>query len=185
MDFTTTCALHTLFSFLNKTMHNIIKYNIQHSDFPLPPEKVEQYVTKRLLVNIIWAFSGDAKLDLRAEMGDFLHKQTGIDLPPMAAEASLIDFDVQIVTGEWIAWQSKVLSIKIDVHVVTTSDIVVPTMDTVRHEEVLYSWLSEHKPLMLCGPPGSGKTMMLFSALRKLPDMEVVGLNFFLQCHYS
>jgi len=51
-------------------------------------------------------------------------------------------------------------------------------MDTVRHEEVLYSWLSEHKPLMLCGPPGSGKTMTLFSALRKLPDMEVVGLNF-------
>ncbi|KAG8726841.1 Cytoplasmic dynein 1 heavy chain 1 [Ceratobasidium sp. 414] len=51
-------------------------------------------------------------------------------------------------------------------------------MDTVRHEEALYSWLSEHKPLMLCGPPGSGKTMTLFSALRKLPDLEVVGLNF-------
>lgn len=31
---------------------------------------------------------------------------------------------------------------------------------------------------MLCGPPGSGKTMTLFSALRALPDMEVVGLNF-------
>jgi dynein heavy chain 1 len=51
-------------------------------------------------------------------------------------------------------------------------------MDTVRHEEVLYSWLSEHKPLILCGPPGSGKTMTLFSALRKPPDMDVVGLNF-------
>jgi dynein heavy chain 1 len=48
----------------------------------------------------------------------------------------------------------------------------------VRHEEVLYSWLAEHKPLILCGPPGSGKTMTLFSALRKLPDLEVVGLNF-------
>ncbi|KAF8845443.1 hypothetical protein BDN67DRAFT_1065300 [Paxillus ammoniavirescens] len=178
MDFTTTRALHTLFSLLNKTTRNVIEYNIQHSDFPLPPEKVEQYVTKRLLVSIIWALSGDAKLDLRAEMGDFLRKQTGIDLPPMAAEASLIDFDVQITTGDWIAWQSKVPSIEIDAHAVTASDVVVPTMDTVRHEEVLYSWLSEHKPLMLCGPPGSGKTMTLFSALRKLPDMEVVGLNF-------
>ncbi|KAI9572626.1 dynein heavy chain and region D6 of dynein motor-domain-containing protein [Boletus coccyginus] len=178
MDFTTTRALHTLFSLLNKTTRNIIEYNIQHSDFPLPLEKVEQYVTKRLLVSIIWAFSGDAKLDLRAEMGEFLRKQTGIDLPPMAAEASLIDFDVQIATGDWIAWQSKVPSIEIDAHSVTAADVVVPTMDTVRHEEVLYSWLSEHKPLMLCGPPGSGKTMTLFSALRKLPDMEVVGLNF-------
>ncbi|KAJ8594460.1 hypothetical protein M405DRAFT_809051, partial [Rhizopogon salebrosus TDB-379] len=42
----------------------------------------------------------------------------------------------------------------------------------------LYSWLSEHKALMLYGPPGSGKTTTLFSTLRKLPDMEVVGLNF-------
>lgn len=32
--------------------------------------------------------------------------------------------------------------------------------------------------VVLCGPPGSGKTMTLFSALRALPDMEVVGLNF-------
>ena len=31
---------------------------------------------------------------------------------------------------------------------------------------------------MTSGPPGSGKTMTLFSALRALPDMEVVGLNF-------
>ncbi|KAG2057179.1 hypothetical protein BDR06DRAFT_1019336 [Suillus hirtellus] len=178
MDFTSTRALHTLFSLLNKTARNVIEYNLQHSDFPLAPEKVEQYVTKRLLVSIIWAFSGDAKLDLRAEMGYFLRKQTGIDLPTMSSDSSLIDFDVQIATGDWIAWQSKVPSIEIDAHKVTSSDTVVPTMDTVRHEEVLYSWLSEHKPLMLCGPPGSGKTMTLFSALRKLPDMEVVGLNF-------
>ncbi|KAG6918668.1 hypothetical protein DXG01_012485 [Tephrocybe rancida] len=178
MDFTITRALNTLFSLLNKTVRNIIEYNFQHSDFPLSPESVEQYVTKRLLVSIIWAFSGDAKLDLRAEMGDYLRKQTGIDLPPLPPGSSLIDYDVQVSNGEWSAWQSKVPSIEIESHAVTAADVVVPTMDTVRHEEVLYSWLSEHKPLMLCGPPGSGKTMTLFSALRKLPDMEVVGLNF-------
>ena len=61
-------------------------------------------------------------------------------------------------------WQGKVPTIEIDshMHAVTQSDVVAPTMDTVRHEE-LYSRLSEHKPLMLCGPPGSGKTMTLFS----------------------
>ena len=48
-------------------------------------------------------------------------------------------------------------------------DVVVPTLDTVRHEALLYTWLAEHKPLVLCGPPGSGKTMTLFSALRALP----------------
>jgi len=178
MDFTETRALNTLFSLLNKTARNILEYNSQHSDFPLSAEQVERYVTKRLLISIIWAFSGDAKLDLRAELGHFLSQRTGIDLPSLLSGVSLIDFDVHIASGEWAAWSAKVPQIEIEPHTVTASDVVVPTMDTVRHEEVLYSWLSEHKPLMLCGPPGSGKTMTLFSALRKLPDMEVVGLNF-------
>ncbi|KAF8321764.1 dynein heavy chain protein 1 [Clavulina sp. PMI_390] len=178
MDFTTTRALNTLISLVNKTVRNIIDYNNTHSDFPLSAEVMEQYVCKRMLVSLIWAFSGDARLELRAQMGDFLRGQTGVDLPPLAPGSSLIDYDVQVNSGDWVAWQSKVPTIEIDSHAVTQSDVVVPTMDTVRHEEVLYSWLSEHKPLMLCGPPGSGKTMTLFSALRKLPDMEVVGLNF-------
>jgi dynein heavy chain 1 len=178
MDFTVTRAINTLFSLINKTIRNVIEYNIQHLDFPLPLERVEQYVTKRLLVSVIWAFSGDAKLDLRAEMGEFLCNQTGIDLPSLAPGSSLIDYDVQVSNSEWVAWQSRVPVIDIDPQSVTAADTVVPTVDTVRHEEVLYSWLAEHKPLMLCGPPGSGKTMTLFSALRKLPEMEVVGLNF-------
>ncbi|KAJ7825692.1 hypothetical protein B0H14DRAFT_3725952 [Mycena olivaceomarginata] len=136
MDFTVTRdlnTLNTLFSLLNKTVRNVIKYNFQHPDFPLSPEHVEH---------------------------------------------SLIDYDVQVANGEWTAWQSKVPIIESEAHAITVADVGVPTIDTVHHEEVLYSWLSEHKPLMLCGPPGSGKMMTLFSALRKLPDMEVAGLNF-------
>ncbi|KAH9043831.1 dynein heavy chain protein 1 [Lactarius pseudohatsudake] len=116
MDFTTTRALNTLFSLLNKTVRNVLEYNSHHPDFPLSAEQVEQYVTKRFLVSVIWAFSGDARLDLRAGLGHFLSQRTGVDLPPLISGTSLIDFDVQIATGE--------------------------------------------------------------CALRKLPDMEIVGLNF-------
>lgn len=77
------------------------------------------------------------------------------------------------ITGEWQSWQGKVPQIEVETHKVAAPDVVVPTLDTVRHEALLYTWLAEHKPLVLCGPPGSGKTMTLFSALRALPDMEV------------
>lgn len=80
--------------------------------------------------------------------------------------------------GKWNAWSTRVPQIEVETHRVAAADLVVPTVDTVRHEHLLYSWLAEHKPIVLCGPPGSGKTMTLFSALRGLPDMEVVGLNF-------
>ena len=52
MDFTVTRALNTLFSLINKTARDIVEYNARHSDFPLSNEKIEQYVTKRLLVNL-------------------------------------------------------------------------------------------------------------------------------------
>ena len=147
-DFTTTRALilNTLFSLIDKIVRNIIEYNMRQSDFPLSSECVEQYVTKRLLLKIIRALSVDGKLDFRAEMGDFLRKQTGIDLTPLTQGYSLLDYDLQINNGEWTAWQSKVPVIEIEPHAVTASDVVVPTVDTVRHEEVLYSWVSEHKP---------------------------------------
>lgn len=180
MDFTEARALSTLFSLVNKTIRNILDYNAQHPDFPLGADQIEAYSTRRLLIAIVWAFTGDAKLDVRAEMGEYLRGHTGVDLPPLGPGSSLIDYDVGFAgqAVEWSPWLSKVPTIEIDTAAVSSADVVVPTIDTVRHEDVLYSWLSEHKPLMLCGPPGSGKTMTLFSALRKLPDMEVVGLNF-------
>ncbi|KAG0320600.1 hypothetical protein BGZ99_004425, partial [Dissophora globulifera] len=177
MDFTTMRVLSTLFSLLNKSVRNVIQYNSQHSDFPMGAEQLDNYISKRLVISAIWSFSGDAKLDLRARLGEFVRKISSIDLPQQPG-TSVIDFDVNISNGEWVPWQSRVPVIEIETHTVAEADVVIPTVDTVRHEEVLYSWLSEHKPLILCGPPGSGKTMTLFSALRKLPEMEVVGLNF-------
>ena len=82
------------------------------------------------------------------------------------------------MSGDWVPWSAKVPQVEVETHKVASPDVVVPTLDTVRHESLLYTWLAEHKPMVLCGPPGSGKTMTLFSALRSLPDMEVVGLNF-------
>lgn len=178
MDFTMIRALGTLFSLLNQTVRNVLAYDAQHPDFPLSADKADAYVNKRLLINIVWAFAGDANLEARRQLGDFLRSQSGVDLPPGGPGSSLIDYDVDVNGAEWISWQSRVPVIEIETHAVTSADVVVPTIDTIRHEEVLYSWLAEHKPLILCGPPGSGKTMTLFSALRKLPDLEVAGLNF-------
>ena len=178
MDFTTIRALNTLFSLLGATVRNVVDYNARHPDFPLPLDRVEAYVQKRLLLNVIWSFCGDSPLEVRAELGERLRQQSGIETPPMGPEGSLIDHDVDVASSSWVAWESRVPTVDVETHAITSSDVVIPTIDTVRHEEVLYSWLAEHKPLLLCGPPGSGKTMTLFSALRKLSDLEVVGLNF-------
>lgn len=178
MDFTAIRALNTLFSLCRSMIRSVLDYNAKHADFPLPTDKIESYVTRKMLLNVIWSFCGDSRLALRAELGEQLYNKTGIEVPPLGPGASLIDYDVDLASSSWVSWQSRVPTIEVETHAITSADVVIPTIDTVRHEEVLYSWLAEHKPLILCGPPGSGKTMTLFSALRKLPDLEVVGLNF-------
>ncbi|CAH0687821.1 unnamed protein product [Spodoptera exigua] len=177
MDFTRHRALSSLHSMLNRGVRNILAYNRQHPDFPITNEQLEAYVPKWLVYSLLWSFAGDAKLKDRNELGDFIRSASTMQLPNCGANQHIIDFEV-CITGEWVPWSAKVPQIEVETHKVAAPDVVVPTLDTVRHEALLYTWLAEHKPLVLCGPPGSGKTMTLFSALRALPDMEVVGLNF-------
>uniref|UniRef100_A0A915HKX7 Dynein heavy chain, cytoplasmic n=1 Tax=Romanomermis culicivorax TaxID=13658 RepID=A0A915HKX7_ROMCU len=176
MDFTKFRALNCLFSALNETAREVQNYNQQHTDFPMRYDQLERFVTKAMISSVIWSFTGDSKLKSRQELSDFIRSITTISLPPQE-NLPIIDFEVTI-DGEWSSWQTKVPQIEVETHKVAAPDIVVPTLDTVRHERLLYTWLAEHKPMVLCGPPGSGKTMTLFSSLRALPDMEVVGLNF-------
>lgn len=176
MDFTRLRALSSLFSMLNKFARNVLAYNQQHSDFPISSDQLEQYIPKALIYSLLWSFAGDAKLKVRSELGDFIRSVTTVPLPNNTG-APIVDYEVNL-SGDWVPWSNKVPVIEVETHKVAAPDVVVPTLDTVRHESLLYTWLAEHKPLVLCGPPGSGKTMTLFSALRALPDFEVVGLNF-------
>ncbi|XP_041352869.1 LOW QUALITY PROTEIN: cytoplasmic dynein 1 heavy chain 1-like [Gigantopelta aegis] len=175
MDFTRLRALTSLFSLLNQGVRNVIAYNRNHCDFPMQQDQMERYLSKYLIYSLIWSMSGDGRIKMRQDLGDFIRGTTTVPLPP--SNMSIIDFEVAI-SGEWQPWTAKVPQVEVETHKVASPDVVIPTIDTVRHESLLYTWLAEHKPLVLCGPPGSGKTMTLFSALRALPDMEVVGLNF-------
>ena len=46
------------------------------------------------------------------------------------------------IQGEWSHWVNKVPKIEVETHKVGSPDIVVPTLDTVRHESLLYTWLA-------------------------------------------
>ncbi|XP_076442165.1 cytoplasmic dynein 1 heavy chain 1-like isoform X5 [Babylonia areolata] len=174
MDYTRFRALNSLFSMMNQGVRNVLAYNRTH-DFPMQTDHLERYMSKYLIYSLVWSITGDSRLKVRQELGEFLRGITTVPLPP--PNSLIIDYEVT-PAGEWASWQAKVPKVEVETHKVAAADLVIPTIDTVRHESLLYTWLAEHKPLVLCGPPGSGKTMTLFSALRALPDMEVVGLNF-------
>ncbi len=177
MAFSSARSLMTLFSLINQMCKSIAIYNGHHSDFPLSSEVMKAYVDRKLLLALVWSIGGDSSLATRLQISRFVAQETGIELPS-GEDRPLIDYDVDLASGNWVSWQSRVPTLQLETHQVSAVDIIIPTSDTVRHEDVLYSWVSERKPLILCGPPGSGKTMTLYGALRRLPDVITVLLNF-------
>ncbi|KAF8367390.1 dhc-1 [Pristionchus pacificus] len=168
--------LSSFFAMMNYSIRTIIDHDSSQIDFPLPAEQIETFVCRSMLCNLVWAFSGDTKWKGRQEMSDYVRRTTTLQLPPNE-QVPIVDYQVAL-SGDWQPWLSKVPQIEVESHRVAASDLVVPTVDTVRHEMLLSAWLSEHKPLVLCGPPGSGKTMTLLAALRSQQDMDVVNVNF-------
>ena len=174
MEFTKLRALTTLFGLLNAGVRSLHRYNQVHQNFALTTQQLELYVPRLLAQSLVWALAGDGRHKYRIQLSDYLRKIYTVPLPE---KVPLVDFDLT-PTGDWIPWSSKVPQIEVESHRVGAPDIVIPTLDTVRHESLLSAWLADHRPLILCGPPGSGKTMTLLSALRSLPEIDVVGLNF-------
>ena len=123
-----------------------MQYNHSHADFPMPIDQVEKYVSKCLVHAILWSFTGDAKMKVRNMMGDFVRSATTIPLPPSGNSVPILDFEVSI-SGEWMPWSAKVPQMEVETHKVASPDVVVPTLDTVRHEALLYTWLADHKPM--------------------------------------
>lgn len=179
MSFDAARCLSTLFASLSQDVREIYRYEREHPDFPLTTERIEMYLSKQVLLDLIWAFAGDADQGSRTKFGHSLAQASGTELPfSTSGSESLLNYMVDVSTGVWQPWSDRVPTMEVDVQNITATDVVIPTVDTLRHEALVYSWIRARKPVILCGPPGSGKTMTLFNALRKLPDIEVAGLNF-------
>jgi dynein heavy chain 1, cytosolic len=125
----------------------------------------------------LWGIGGSMNLQTRTNFGNSLGDYTSVTMPNIN-QAPLIDYEIRIEDQEWHLWKKKVPMIEIEPNKVVEADVVITTVDTTRHQEVLCSWISEHRPFLLCGPPGSGKTMTLMATLKNLPDFEMIFINF-------
>ena len=92
--------------------------------------------------------------------------------------ASLLELRVDADTAAWGARSSRVPRADVDARRVADSSAVVQTADILRHADVIRAWLAARAPLVLCGPPGSGKTMTLSATLGSMPGLVLASLDF-------
>ena len=181
MEFTDIRVLEGFFALIRKGVERVVEYNEQNPDFPLESNVYIKFIKGWTLLAMNWAFVGDLKLNKRAEYFEEFTKTfriTEVDLPQINDTTTLIDYSIELRTGEWVLWKNKVPQTDVDETQVTNADTIITTVDTLRHQEILCSWLLQKRPFIICGPPGSGKTMTLMSTLKSLPDFDMIFVNF-------
>eukprot|EP00808_Paulinella_micropora_P012801 g22584.t1 len=178
MPFTRGRVLETLLPMLKAGIGRVIEYNDNHSDFPLDAKQTEAFMAKHLMFSLLWSLGGSLSLKDRESLcTDFMSVAT-MPLPDPAKGMPLMDYEVRVDSQEWESWEERVEDIDLEPQGIVKADAVIGTVDTVRHAYVIGSWLDNKRPLILCGPPGSGKSMTLASVLRGMDDVELVTLSF-------
>jgi dynein heavy chain 1, cytosolic len=148
--------LQNLFSLLVSSVKAVLMYNSAHPDFPLEKSKLERYISRSFYIQLAWSVSGGLNEDSRKKIGKLIFQSAGA-LFMVTGNSHPIDFDVELTSGELTLWKSAVPKIEVDANSLSNGDVVIPTIDTLRHEKVLYCWLAERRSILLVGPPGSGK----------------------------
>ncbi|RLV89834.1 Dynein heavy chain cytoplasmic [Spathaspora sp. JA1] len=173
MDFSTQRAIQSFETSLRSYLRRFIRHwCTQGTEVDL-----NAYVDKAVLLSFIWTFSGDANCEEKEKFSmEVCQLEPFTHLEPI--KGVHLDFDISLPDCQWLNWNNSVFPVELEPYQVASPNTIVPTLDTVKHEHLVYSILNEHRPLLLCGPPGSGKTMTLLEALRKSPQLDVLSLNF-------
>lgn len=154
MEFSYVQALENFFSLINASIKVVLNYESTHLDIPIEYEKLESYLQHSFYIHMAWSLGGNLDQTSRKKLGQFIQHAAAL-----AIDGSIFDYDTSLVNSSWITWKSQVPLMNVDPKSIFRQDIVVPTIDTLRHEKILYSWLAEHRSVILCGPPGSGKVI--------------------------
>lgn len=140
------------------------------------PENLSPFVSKAIYLSCVWALSGDSAVEQRAILQESL-----LQLSPFAEQEFPKDvwqFDISLPDFEWTNWSREIQHADLEPFQVLDASTIVPTVDTAIHESLVHEIINKHTSLVLCGPPGSGKTMTLLNALRLSAELDVIILNF-------
>lgn len=118
-------------------------------------------------LSLVWKYAGDSNEEGRRKITEVLRKKYDLD--------NIEDLTAYKYDGQYKKFHSDAIQLPHDA--VERADIVVPTVETCANEYVLAEALKQGIPLLLVGPPGSGKTMTLLNALRATQDLDLVALS--------
>ncbi|KAG5419290.1 DYN1 [Candida metapsilosis] len=174
MQYSCERAINTVEAYVRSYIRRSLR---KGTSFELSSMSSKRFTGKVIILALVWAFAGDCSPEdqvLFAQELRSIETFAFLDFP----EGPILDYEVRFPDAEWIPIESKVEVLDLQPQEITNPNIIVPTIDTIKHEDLIYAMIQERRALIMCGPPGSGKTMTLYKALSKSSHIDILPLNF-------
>ncbi|ODV89200.1 hypothetical protein CANCADRAFT_32533 [Tortispora caseinolytica NRRL Y-17796] len=169
-------SLEILMALLAAAFDQLDSYLTKEGAESLSNSDVKKYAQNKLLIAVVWAFAGESSASRKTECSNIAMQILDINLS--SAGEDFTNFQVTLPSADLTSIDSNVPIVEIEPHMVLDPSLVIPTIDVHKVSSMLEALLKRRSSLILCGPPGSGKTMILLETLRQLPDTVVAPLNF-------
>lgn len=167
-------ALNSFFTFFETQISKLVTFKIENPAHTW--DSLNKFVMSAIFHSLVWGYSGDSPVEQRNAFASQLASMDLFEL--LAVPENITEYFISPVDFEWSPWLQHIDSVELEPQHVMDTNTIVPTVDILVHEDIINSLMNKHTPLLLCGPPGSGKTMTFLQALRNLPSLDLISLNF-------
>jgi dynein heavy chain len=145
--------------------------------YELPEGLIEQLpkcIEKFVAFAVIWGACATSDNPSRAKLDmtyrELLDKTGYADAVGLPKEGLIFDYAVDVTSTNWVGWMTTVPEFKLK-PTTPFSDIIVPTLDSVRYMNLLEKLVVHEFNVLCVGPTGTGKTLSVLDKLMTgMPD---------------
>ncbi|MPC11959.1 Dynein heavy chain 2, axonemal [Portunus trituberculatus] len=135
------------------------------------PEDWVARLTPAFIFSIIWSFGANISQREAAEFEEVVTRMIE-DVP----EGGIYDYFVDPVSGSFLSWSHLSPEIEqLDIRLPVVESSLVPTQRIIKYTRIIRTLMDQGIPVLLTGPPGSGKTTII-NVLRQIPNKEQMAI---------
>ncbi|KII67376.1 Cytoplasmic dynein 1 heavy chain 1 [Thelohanellus kitauei] len=169
MEFSVVRALQSFCMLIsNKLRELFMNKSIEFDD-----ERFDNFAMNLIIYALIWGFVGDSGLADRLQFCEFLES----NFKWFGAARQVMDCHLSYESG-LLEWKTLIRPTFIPQDQLMHNNFIVSTEETVLYSCLITCAIDENRSIILCGPPGSGKTMLIENIAKSMHSWEIMTFNF-------
>jgi len=157
-------------------VRNVLGHMVITSDPEAAAEDGPPTIAKgQFLLAVCRGLGGNLAEDLRVDLAREVFKWSGDTLPDPSKP-----LNCQFYDGALCCYNPSSFETDVSLEAVERADFLpplIPTLSVLRDMDLFRTWLADEQPIIVCGPAGSGKNMLIHHAIRRLQTESDVALN--------